>query len=890
MQAGEQRSTSAHPARPSGLLAEKFIASLRADDTLAKCIAHVHEEAARSAEMAPLPSSLPEALRQALERLDRSSLYRHQREAIEHATAGRNVVIATETSSGKTLCFQAPVLASTATDPAARALLIFPTNPLANDQDVALRRFVDELPAHARPRGIVRLQGGMGADKHRLAGDDPQIVLTNPEMVHLHLLPQHARWERLWRGLRYIVVDEIHLYRGVFGGHLANLLRRIRRCAWRYGARPVVIAASATVGNPKALAEELCAAPFELVGQSTAARGPRTTVLWQPPQDENGRPGSYIDEAVMLFDRALASGLQSILFARSRSTVELIVSQLEQQTRRSRVQLGVRAYRGGYLREEREVIERDLRSGAVRGVVTTNALEVGIDIGSLDVCISAGYPGSIMALRQQAGRVGRRDRASATFLIASANPLDTYVMQHPRWLLGAEPEHAVVGRLNPHILKSHLACAAAEFPLWEAELDRLGGDVARKAAAELVEKGEARWAAQDGRNVLAVAGRPHNAVSLRTASQERYSLVGPEGDVIGDMDGSSVAREAFPGAIYIHQGRTFRVIERQEDNILLGPARRGLSTRVQGERNVAIGEISRERWLLNDIARVSLAKVDVTDSYSSFLELGDSRKGKIRVIDPPEETSLRTEALVLTLAPRALASIHADPVVGVQEALHGAEHVLGAMCSTLVLCDRDEVDGDVFVEPDLAGLVLFDRFPGGLGIAAAAFDAIDAIVERAGATIDGCTCSLGCPACVHTARCLHGNEGVEKAAAQFLLRLLRGIHSPVQPVVRRSSARVPAPAPAVRPQAREGQSRRKKNARTAATARELQPGDRVEHGAYGIGRVIEVRPSGRVVVDFGDGRARRITRTWLQLIRDETVSPQVPGAGRRPPRARGITE
>jgi DEAD/DEAH box helicase domain-containing protein len=855
-------------ARPSlrtqdSLTAEAFVERLRSDPATARSVVHVRTVPERTAEVVPLPDGLPPTVRAALDKAGRAVLFRHQREAIDLAMAGRNVVISTETSSGKSLCFQVPVLCSLAANPESRALFIFPTNPLANDQEASLRQLTAHLPEAGHPT-FARLQGGMGSQKDQLAADSPQILLTNPEMVHLHLLPRHGKWSRMWRGLQYIVVDEIHLYRGAFGGHLANLLRRVRRCAWRYGAKPVVIAASATVGNPKALAEELCSAPFELIDRSAAPRGRRTTVLWQPPEQRNGRPRSYLDESVDLFRRALAAGLQTILFARSRQLVELMVSKLEEETGRSRIQLGVRAYRAGYLREEREVIEAGLRNGTVRGVVTTNALEVGIDIGSLDVCIIAGYPGSAMAMRQQAGRVGRRDRPAAIFVVASQNPLDTWMLHHPEALFDAEVEKAVVGRLNPLILRSHVASAAAEFPLWEKELDRLGGDVARKVAAELVERQEAHWATEDSRNVLIAHGRPHASVSLRTASQERWTLVGPEGDTVGEIDGASLAREAFPGAIYLHQGRSFRVKGHEEGRVLLARAPPRISTRVQGERQVAIGEVLRSRSLIDGFSEVVLARVDVTDRYSSFVETDGEPRGRVRLIKPPLESQLRTEGLVLRLAPSARERLQREQYVDIRPGLHAAEHVLSALCATLVLCDRDDVEGDVIDTTEQAAIVLFDRFPGGMGIASTAFDAADVILARAAETIDGCECSTGCPACIHMSRCLRGNEGVDKRSAQILLRLLRGLSATGRPVTQVPRPRRPSEAPKPR---RE----RKPEAPATADAPQVEAlvvGDLVEHAVYGAGRVLEVRPSGRVVVDFGDGKRRRIARTWLQKSRE----------------------
>lgn len=841
---------------------EHLLASLRRDPALAGRMAAVREMPERAAAEAELPPGLPESLRSALVATGRDRLYAHQREAIDHVAAGRNVVIATETSSGKTLAFQIPVLAATMRDPEAHALFIFPTNPLANDQEASLAALLARIPERDRPRPHARLQGGQGAEKDRIAAGSPQIVLTNPEMVHLYLLPRHRQWARFWRGLRYIVVDEIHLYRGAFGGHLANLLRRVRRCAWRYGGKPQVIAASATVGNPRALAEELCSAPFELVDRSTAPRGPRTTVLWRTPVDTKG--ASYLDESVELFRRSLDAGLQSILFARSRQLVEQLVTKVEEATGRSRIQLGVRAYRAGYLREEREVIEQGLRAGTVRGVVTTNALEVGIDIGSLDVCVMAGYPGTLMALRQQAGRVGRRDRASATFLVASANPLDAYLVTHPEAVFGAPSEDAVLGRRNRHVLRSHLACASSEFPLWEAEIERFGGDVARAAAADLVGAGEARWGLDGERRSLVATRPPHRNVSLRSASQERFVLVDPEGDTVGEMDGEAVAREAYPGAIYLHQGRTFRVDRLEDGRIFLAPAPRCWSTRVQGEREVSVRSEERVASLANGLVEAVLGPVDVVNRYTSFLEsTGPGRSPRARALDPAVTSELSTEALVLRARP-GLRELLDQAGLAPGAALHATEHLLAAFASSLVLCDRDDLEGHTLDAADEASVVLFDRHPGGIGFARAAFDHLDLLVRRAGEAVDECPCHDGCPACVHGGRCLRGNDEVSKRGARFLLRLLRGL--PVGDAADRPRAapvRVRAERPKRHPDF-EPRTGEPKGASDKTWAPAFAPGDRVEHASFGEGRVLEVRPSGRVVVEFGDGRARRITPGWLR--------------------------
>ncbi len=837
---------------------DRFLASLTSDDR----VTHVVDAPARAAAFAPLPEGLPPALVAALKAGGRERLFAHQAEAVNHALAGRHVVVATETSSGKTLCFQLPVLAATMADPKARALFLFPTNPLANDQEKSLGELVARLPPGTAPRGLVKLHGGLGDKKDALARSDPQLVLTNPEMAHLYLLPQHARWAGFWAGLKYIVVDEVHLYRGAFGGHMAQLLRRIRRCAWRYGASPVVIAASATVGNPKELAEELCAAPFELVDRTASAKGPRRTLLWQPSQDKDDPDaGAYLNDAVELMRRGLAEKLQCILFARSRQMVEALATRLEERTGKTRVQLGVRAYRGGYTRDEREVIEHGLRAGTVRGVITTNALEVGIDIGSLDLCVIAGYPGSLMALRQQAGRVGRRDRPSAIVLVASENPLDHYLVQHPALLTEAAAEKAVLGRLNPNVVRAHLACAASEFPLWEAEIDRLGGDQGRALADDLVKRGEARWTMQGPRRVLATGSRPHFGVSLRSASQERWTIVDPDGERIGEIDGAAAPRETHPGAIYLHQGRTFRVDRHEGQTIHLARARAGHSTKVQGERTLAPVAGGKSRPIA--AGEVKLVPVEVVDTYDRYLETAPQRRPATKLIQPPIRLALRTEALVLTVAPTLVTSLSARGY-DLDEALHGLEHLLTAFGATFVLCDREDLEGHSGAEQG-ASVFLFDRHPGGMGFAAAAFERIDDILARAGEAIDECGCEAGCPACVHSGRCLRANADVSKGGAKLLLRGLRGLDLSEAPNAVRKPVRTPSrTTTTVAKTPLEPEARVRPPAKDAPFRETFAPGDLVEHAIHGEGRVVEVKDNGRVVVDFGDGKGRSFTPSWLR--------------------------
>lgn len=890
--------------------ADSFVQKLASDPRLGSCVRRVHWEEGCEAKFSELPPNLHPDLLKALKTQGFGQLWSHQRQAVELALGGENVVAATETSSGKSLCFHLPVLDAALKDSEARALYLFPTNPLANDQLATLSRLVDCLPEHSRPRGPVRLQGAMGRQKDQIAADDPQLVFTNPEMAHLYLLPRHRLWQRFWAGLRYIVVDEIHLYRGAFGGHLAQVLRRIRRCAWRYGASPVVIAASATVANPKELARELCATDFALVNESTAPRGPRSTVLWRP-QEEDSR--SFMEDTVELFQRALTAGLPTIVFARSRQMVERLVSLLEERSGRSRVSLRVRAYRGGYRREERELIEEGLRRGTVLGVVSTNALEVGIDIGALEVCIIAGYPGTIMATRQQAGRVGRRERSSAVILVSRANPLDNYLFSNPQALLEGGSERAVVGRLNPNILRAHLEYAAREFPLWEAEAERLGGALALELVEGLCAEGRLAPEQQGERKVFVSRRSYQPAISLRSASDERWTLVDPDGEEVGQMEGSSVYRQAFPGAVYLHQGRSFRVDRHEGQRIFLTQGYPGPSTQVQVEREVRVGVPSALKVLANKALTASFAEVEVIDRYTGYLRFSPrSKSARLTPLEPELESSMKTEALVLELGGHIRQALNAGPSLQPGPAMHGAEHLLTAFASSLVLCDREDLEGHSELLPT-PRILLLDRHPGGLGFARAAFEQIEELLERAAEAVASCSCADGCPACVHDGRCMRSKEGVSKAGARLLLALASGrtfpvadpsAHSlrkgralgagrasqtpilgsggasltPVQgsekasqtPVLGAGDALQTSPSESAREQP---SSKIQSKDSTPQTAERSEPhpeplgvGSEVEHAIYGAGMVVAKRARGRLLVRFEDGESRLIVPGWLRQV------------------------
>jgi DEAD/DEAH box helicase domain-containing protein len=515
----------------------------------------------------PLPDSMDRRLRTALERHGIDQLYSHQAEAIALVAQGRNIVVTTPTASGKTLCYNLPVLDAILKDPAARALYLFPTKALAQDQMAELQDLTRLLAdAGAGEIGVHTYDGDTPQDARRTIRTRAHVVLSNPDMLHSGILPHHPRWAKLFENLRYVVIDELHAYRGVFGSHLCNVLRRLRRVARHYGSDPQIICSSATIANPRELAERLGERPFALVSESGAPRGEKFFVFVNPPvvNRELGIRRSYLSETRRVAGEFLRRQLQVIVFAQSRLATEILTTYLKEDFEDipGMPEL-IRGYRGGYLPLRRREIERGLREGQVRGVVSTNALELGIDIGSLDVAVLAGYPGTIASTWQRAGRAGRRNARSASVLVASSAPIDQFVVRHPWYFFDASPEHALVNPDNLHILVNHVKCAAFELPFTTRE--DFGGVNVQDVLAILQESGvvhrsgavdddEAQWH-------WTSESYPADAVSLRSISSDNFIVVDQtnEANIIGETDFTSGPATLHPKAIYMIEGRLFQV-------------------------------------------------------------------------------------------------------------------------------------------------------------------------------------------------------------------------------------------------------------------------------------------------------------------------------------------
>ncbi len=541
---------------------DRLLAHWRAEPTIGANIQFWHREDARKALTDPLPDNMHPRLRKAFHTLGYQALFRHQRQAWEHAQAGENLVVVTGTASGKTLCYNLPVLDAALRDPEARALYLFPTKALAHDQADELQRWLTAMGAAADiPQA--NFDGDTKSGQRVQIRKKARIVFTNPDMLHLGILPYHARWVELFSNLRYIVLDEMHSYRGVFGSHVANILRRLKRIAAFYGSEPQFVLSSATIGNPEGLAAGLIENEVALVDEDGSPRGPRNFLIYNPPviDPDLGLRASLVQESVRLAADLLAYDTQSILFGRTRRTVEIMLNTLRNASQLSAKE--VRGYRGGYLARERREIETGLRSGEVKAVVATNALELGIDIGGLGGAVLAGYPGTIAGTWQQAGRAGRGAESSVAVFVASANPLDQFLAHHPEFLLKQQPEHALINPDNLLILLSHLRCAAFELPFRQGEaFGRVPAEEVQEILNLLVGEGSLHssrdkyfWISED---------YPAAQMGLRGVSDGNIVLQAEEDGearVIGQIDLIGAHLMVHPEAIYVHEGRSYFVDE-----------------------------------------------------------------------------------------------------------------------------------------------------------------------------------------------------------------------------------------------------------------------------------------------------------------------------------------
>jgi DEAD/DEAH box helicase domain-containing protein len=777
-----------------------LVRALRDGDAIGARFRHHEILPERPARLAPLPADFA-ALAPALARRGVDRLFDHQARALAHLGAGRDVVLATPTASGKTLVYNLPVLRALAAGEPGRALYLFPLKALERDQRDRLEADVRALGI--APEGAIEIYDGdtPTARRRKIRESPPRVLVTTPDMLHMGILPLHASWRELFATLRWIVVDELHTYRGVFGAHVGQVLRRLLRIAAFHGARPQIVAASATIANPGELAASLTGRAFEVIEADGAPRPRRHVVLVNPS-------ASPYTAAAKLFRAAIALGLRTIAFTKARRVTELIHTWVVEAEPRLRDR--VSSYRAGFLPEERREIEAKLFSGALDGVISTSALELGIDVGGLDVCILVGYPGSQMATWQRAGRVGRAQEGLVV-LIAQPDALDQYLVAHPEMLFERGFEHAVVDPTNAEIAAAHLPCAADELPLraGEAWLAEPGVHANLIDAEErgLLLRSEA------GGEWFSSRRRPHRDVDLRQAGASyaiELDLAQEKPVEIGTIGAGRVLAECHEGAIYLHRGRQYLVTELDLDErrVRVRAVDAAWFTRSLSEKETEI--LSREAARPVGHFRLVRGRLRVTTRITGFERRrvhGQELLGTEPLDLPP--TAIETTGIWLEIPdeiPAALRSAGLHPMGG----LHAIEHAALSLFPLFALCDRHDVGGITTLahaQVGRAAIFLYDGAPGGMGLATSLFDRVEPLLEATLERVGGCGCEAGCPACVHSPRCGNGNRPIDKAAAVRALALLLAREPlPRCAAAEPAPAEAPAPAPAAaaapRPDAR----------------------------------------------------------------------------------------
>jgi DEAD/DEAH box helicase domain-containing protein len=739
---------------------------------------------------APLPAALGRGLRD----LHLDHLYCHQAEAIDRARNGEDVLVVTPTASGKSLVYLLPTFETILTRPGSRALYLFPYKALAQDQMQGIGELSDAVGRHG---GLIPGSGGLpgtggrrvraeiydgdtpDARRRKIKADLPDIVVTNPDMLHLGMLAHHEDWRGLFANLAWVVVDELHVYRGLFGSHMHHILRRLRRIAAHHGAAPRFIASSATVANPGGLGEAIAGRPFAVVDRSGAPRAARHVLMLNP-----GVSPYTAAAAVMAW--ALEGGFRTIAFTKARRITELLHTWLLQTAPGFRNV--VSAYRSGYLPEERRAIERRLFEGSLQGVIATSALEHGVDIGGLDVCILVGYPGSMVSSWQRIGRVGRADRPSLTVLIAMPDALDQYFMTHPEEFFGRGFEEVVFDPANAVIAREHLQCAAAELPIDEPTDRPLYGEAVFGLVADLERAGVLARAA-DGSRWFSLRRRPQRDVSLRSIGAT-YTIVDEDADrVIGTIDAVRAFHEAHTGAIYLHHGQQYLVrdLSVEDRRVRAVPVDVEYYTEVRGEKETEVLEVLETRT--HGPLAAALGRIKVTERITGYEKrrvAGRDRLGMFELTLPP--ITFETVGLWIALPERLRDSI-VEQARHFMGGIHAAEHAMIGLFPLLAICDRGDIGGISFPQhPQIDGpaIFIYDGHPGGVGLAARGFAALRELVAKTADLIAACRCEVGCPSCIQSPKCGNGNNPLDKEAALDLLEVLAG---------RRTLAGAAAPSP-----------------------------------------------------------------------------------------------
>ena len=746
---------------------ESVLERLLSQDEFRRRLTLDHTLPARPARYAAFPEELDSRLAHALAARGISQLYTHQAEAARQALRGEHAVIVTPTASGKTLCYNLPVLHAMLKNKEARALYLFPTKALAQDQLAELHGLVGELKADIK---TYTYDGDTPVSARQAIRQAGHIVVTNPDMLHTGVLPHHTRWVKLFANLRYVVIDELHAYRGVFGSHLANVLRRLWRVCEFYDSHPVVIACSATIANPRELAERLTGKPIRLIDDNGAPAGPKRLLFYNPPvvNRELGIRRSSTLEAQRIAEAFLRGGVQTIVFGRTRLQVEILLSYLQQSlANRLGDHQPIRGYRGGYLPLQRREIEHGLRDGTVRGVVSTNALELGIDIGHLDAAILCGYPGTIASAWQQIGRAGRRREAAAAVYVASSSPLDQYLVNHPEYFLGRDPEQGLIDPDNLLILSAHLQAATFELPVGMRE--RFGSAPVVELLRVLEEDGSVHQAGDSWH--WSADAFPAEGVSLRSAAADNVVIVDVTrgARVIGEMDQFSAPTFLHEGAIYLHEGQQYHVdrLDWEEKKAYVRPVKVDYYTDANLAVTIRVLETMASR--AEQALPVNHGEVRVTALPTIFKKIRFHTHENVGSgpISLPEQ-QLHTTAFWMEI-PSSVARQFPRPAL--QGALQGVANVLTQVSCLFLMCDARDLGAYAetrAVHSGAPAVFVYERYPGGVGMSARLFETAAAVIAAAHQLIAACPCEAGCPSCVGPALEV-GEEG--KATTLKLLQM-----------------------------------------------------------------------------------------------------------------------
>jgi DEAD/DEAH box helicase domain-containing protein len=694
-------------------------------------------------------------------------MYSHQCEAVNHIRAGRNVIITTPTASGKTLAFNLPVFEELEVNPQARSLYLYPTKALANDQLTSLEQMEKYCGIPVKP---ALYDGDTPQSKRAAIRENAKIIVSNPHELH-QVLSWHAKWRSFFLGLRFIIIDEAHRYRGVFGSHVAFLIRRLQRICRYYGSAPQFVLSTATLANPLEFAENLTGQPFALIDRDGSPSGSKTFVLYNPFFNGIGERSTYQETKDLLLS-CVKNRVQTLCFTGSRKMAELITVWAREDARRSSEHLAesISVYRAGFLPEERRAIERMAKTGALQGIVSTNALELGIDIGSLDAVIISGYPGTMMSARQQAGRAGRSKKESLAILVAQANPLDQYFMNHPDDFFSRSHEHAIIDIQNPYLMSGHLLCAAAELPLQEGIDEQVfslpfAEHLDELAASDLLTKTARGW-------VYSGRGRAADAVRLDGIPGETFRIL-CQGKLLETMSREQAYREAHIGAILLHQGITYLVkdMDLSSHNIRVVESDVDYYTQPLKEVNLSIITVLGKRTIQG--AECAFGSVEVTERYTGYkIKRGDTIIAVEPLSLPP--LTFRTKAFWF-VAPADLEPALLANNLDFAGGLHGAEHAIIALMPLYVVCDRWDIGGlscPAYGDEGKPTVFVYDAFEGGIGLAEKAYEILPELFSSTFELIRDCGCKGGCPTCIYSPKCGNDNQPLDKKATLWILKKL----------------------------------------------------------------------------------------------------------------------